>query len=134
MIPSLHRSYVFLSAEDVEMLRRIGWYRGAVDTVRGIFPELSSSFVAKIAIARASSVCGIVFFCAKKVDLMHRGFAVLPGWEDTFALSKKVLTQHMPPPTFPLKIVMDPFGSCKYLSQVRKLSVWMIIGRCATLS
>lgn len=37
MIPALHRAYISLSIENVELLPRIGGYLSAFDLVRGTF-------------------------------------------------------------------------------------------------
>lgn len=66
MIPAHHRAYVFLSLKDFQTLRRIGRYRTAFDSVRGIFPKLSSSVVAKRVIACASGCFSISFFNEKR--------------------------------------------------------------------
>lgn len=38
-VPARHRSYVFLSLEDVETLRNIGWYCAALDSSEVSFPS-----------------------------------------------------------------------------------------------
>lgn len=78
IIPARHCAYVFLSMGDTETIQRIGCFRAAFKSVRGIFPELSSRIVAKKAITCDRSGFGMSSFFAKKVEIMHRGFTVMP--------------------------------------------------------
>lgn len=93
MIPARHHAYVFLTSVNVETLRRIGRYRAAFDSVRGIFSKLSSIAMVEKAIACASSCFEMFFFSPKNAELMNRGLAVLHGWADKSTLTKEVLTQ-----------------------------------------
>lgn len=58
IIPAHYSAYVFLSTENFEILRRIGWYCASFDSVRGICSKLSSNVVAKKATVFASSSFG----------------------------------------------------------------------------
>lgn len=77
VIPAHLCGNVFRPTEYNKTLRHNGWYPTAFDSVRGIFSALSSRSVAKKAIACESSGFGMSFLCSKKVEIMHRGLAVL---------------------------------------------------------
>lgn len=77
-ISARQRMYVFLKSEKVEKLGRTGWHRSEFNSVRDIFSELSSSILAKKAIAYTSSGLFISSFSTIKAEFMHRGFAVVP--------------------------------------------------------
>lgn len=60
MIATHNSADVLLSIAVVESLRRIVFYRASFDSMRGIFPELSSSIMTKKAIA--CEICGFDMF------------------------------------------------------------------------
>lgn len=62
LIPARHRSYVFLSTEDVETVRCIGWCCAAFDFVWCFFSNFSSSFVVKKSLLPAQAVALTCFF------------------------------------------------------------------------
>lgn len=103
MISACYHAYVLLSTDEVGSMQRISWHRTALDSVRDTFSELTSIFVAKIAFACASTGIGMSFFGSKKWDIIHRGFVVLHGWADAFALPKAVFTQFKTPSALPPK-------------------------------
>lgn len=104
-----HRVHIFLLMKKVEMLRRICWYRHALDFARGMFSGLSNNLVPKKAATCASSGLGISFFKAKKPELMNGDFAVLPGWTNASALPKEFLKQLNAPSGFSTKILLEQF-------------------------
>lgn len=109
MVPTSHHACVFLSTENVVTLRSIGWYRAALSYEQDIFSELSCRVLAWKAIGCEGSGFGISFFSAKKAELTHRDFAVLPGWADATALPKQILTQLNDPSTFSTEILLELF-------------------------
>lgn len=111
MKPDLHRANAFLPTEDFNSLRRMCWYCASIDCLWRIFPELSNSFVAKMAIACASRDFGMFLFSSKKAEIMNRGFAVLPCSADASALSLKVLTLLKAPFIFLQKVLKSCFAS-----------------------
>lgn len=95
--------------EDIKAIRRIGWYCTEFNSARGIFFEWSSNIVTKKYIARASSDYGMSLFSAMEVELMHRGFEVMPGWAGASALPKQVLTQLNALSSFHTEILLKLF-------------------------
>lgn len=87
MIPAHHSAHLFPSKKSVETLRRIDRYRVAFKSMRGIYFKSSSTVEAKKAMICASSELGIIVFCRKQAEPMHRGFVVLANWADISDLS-----------------------------------------------
>lgn len=93
MIPAFQYAYVFLSTREVDTLQHIVWCRAATHSERGIFSDLSCSFVAKKASACASSGFCMPLFSLKKQANRLQIFAVLSGRTDASVLPIKFLTQ-----------------------------------------
>lgn len=109
MIPDPHPTYFFLSIEGVDKVD------ASVDTplpstLSGILWTscYNASWKRSQLSARAKAF-GMSFFRARKVELMHRGLAVLPGWADASALPKKVHTQLTVLSSFPTEILFELF-------------------------
>lgn len=71
MISALHPMYVFLSMEEVENLRLIGWYRPVLVSFPGIFSKPLNHPIQMQAIVCASSVLLYVFIRLEKANIIY---------------------------------------------------------------
>lgn len=109
MILGRHGAYDFHSIQDVEALGQIGLYCTAFDSDRSISHGSLSSVVAKKDISCQSSVFGMSFSKTKKAELIHRGYAVPPGWADASSLPSDALTQLNTSSSFPTESLSELF-------------------------
>lgn len=93
MIPPLYSEYVILSIVEVEKARRVCLYCTTFDSMQEVFSDLSGSDVATKAIAYASIGFGMSFFVPKNAEVLHCGFAVLPGCAIKLTPPNWVITQ-----------------------------------------
>lgn len=100
VVPARQRSYVVFSKKILKTLRDIDCYRTVLDSVQRIDPKMSSSFMGKKATVCSKSGFGLSFFSRTTVEIVHRGFGVLLGWTDKFALTNGFLLPIQAPITF----------------------------------
>lgn len=96
---AFYRQHVILSIDDVEIIRKIRWYRVAFDSVQGIFYELTNSFVRRKAIFCASSGFKSSFFGSKNAGSVHSRLVILVVWAAAPTVPKEVLTKLKAPST-----------------------------------